>query len=173
MYRLNVFPIELPPLRQRHDDIPLLVEHFLSQRLLQHNGQVTVSMRALLAMRQYDWPGNVRELRNILERAALLCDHGIIEPDMLGPDFAHLTGNSQDDARHEGTQSHLDEPLQQSTLAVAGTGSILAQQERSMIEAALSQSNWNKAAASRLLGISWDNLRYRIKKYKITKPKNL
>ncbi|HAI13121.1 MAG TPA: sigma-54-dependent Fis family transcriptional regulator [Phycisphaerales bacterium] len=168
MYRLNVFPIELPPLRLRSEDVPPLVEHFLSQRPMQYNGQVTVSMPALLALKQYDWPGNVRELRNVLERAALLCDHGIIEVDMLGPEFA-------DHSCSNGTNPSADgAPIAaaSSQTTTGGTKSILAQQERSMIEAALEQANWNKAAAARLLGISWDNLRYRIKKYKITKPED-
>ncbi|MAX24351.1 MAG: DNA-binding response regulator [Phycisphaeraceae bacterium] len=166
MYRLNVFPIELPPLRQRRDDIPLLVEHFLSERPMQYNGEVTVSMPALLALKQHDWPGNIRELRNVLERAALLCDAGVIEMDMLGPDFAPDS--------YDPTSDPMAPPAtnadQEARMSTTGTQSVLAQQERSMIEAALEQSNWNKAAAARLLGISWDNLRYRIKKYKIKKP---
>lgn len=166
MYRLNVFPIELPPLRKRQEDIPLLVEHFLSQRPMQYNGQVTASMQALLALKQHDWPGNVRELRNVLERAALLCDHGIIEVDMLGLDFASDSGNNMTNTSARGDQKYTET----SPLTTTGTSSILAQQERSMVEAALEQSNWNKAAAARLLGISWDNLRYRIKKYKIKRP---
>lgn len=166
MYRLNVFPIELPTLRQRPDDIPLLVEHFLAQRPMQYNGQVTASMQALLALKEHDWPGNVRELRNVLERAALLCDHGIIEVDMLGLDFAPDSGNNLTNQ----TVSDTPNPNPTDQMSTTGTGSILAQQERSMIEAALEQANWNKAAAARLLGISWDNLRYRIKKYKIKRP---
>lgn len=167
MYRLNVFPIELPPLRSRQEDIDLLIAHFLDQRPMQHNGKVSVSLEAILALRQHDWPGNVRELRNTLERAALLSEDGIIDVNTLGPDFAHHVNHSHvgNDAPMA-TDTHLraDEPA-------GASRSILAQQERSMVEAALQQANWNKAQAARLLGISWDNLRYRIKKYKITRPK--
>ena len=164
MYRLNVFPIELPPLRLRQEDIPLLAEHFLTQRqsIFSPNESITLSTAAMISLCQYDWPGNVRELRNVLERSALLCDDGIVEPDTLGPDFADNTITNAQDSKQS------NEPL-----STTGTNSVLAQQERSTIEAALQHANWNKAAAARTLGISWDNLRYRIKKYKITKPKNL
>jgi transcriptional regulator with GAF, ATPase, and Fis domain len=166
MYRLNVFPIELPALRQRRDDIPLLVEHFLSERPMQYNGEVSVSLPALLALKQHDWPGNIRELRNVLERAALLCDAGVIELDMLGPDFAPDSNDPMADPMATSGSDHESD----ARMTTTGTKSILAQQERSMVQAALEQSDWNKAAAARLLGISWDNLRYRIKKYKIKKP---
>ena len=164
MYRLNVFPIELPPLRLRSNDIPLLVEHFLTNRqnLDDMPTPIKLSAPAMIALTQYDWPGNIRELRNVLERAALLCDEGIIDPITLGPDFASSSSTMPQNSE-----------LPLTSMTTTGTQSVLAQQERSMIEAALQQTGWNKAAAARTLGISWDNLRYRIKKYKLTKPKNM
>lgn len=164
MYRLNVFPIELPPLRLRPNDIPLLAEYFLANRqnLDDFQTPIQLSATAMLALRQYDWPGNIRELRNVLERASLLCDDGMIDPITLGPDFASSYPTMP-----------LNSETAPSSMTTTGTQSALAQQERSMIEAALQQTSWNKAAAARILGISWDNLRYRIKKYKITKSQNL
>src|SRR2546427_4079781 len=81
-YRLNVIPIKLPPLRQRRDDIPLLVDHFL-KRFAQNNPAKTVSKEAMELLMKYDWPGNVRELENIIERALILDEGGVIGPEDL------------------------------------------------------------------------------------------
>ena len=88
-YRLSVFPIELPPLRERRDDIPELVLHFLGAKQ-RHAGRgpETITAAAMDALGAYDWPGNIRELQNEVERAALLCgdDPGI-------SDYTHLAGD--------------------------------------------------------------------------------
>src|SRR5262249_41671644 len=76
-YRLHVITIELPPLRQRREDVPLLVEHFLSTRPI-GQARAQVSPDALEALARYDWPGNVRELANMLERAQILAENGVI-----------------------------------------------------------------------------------------------
>jgi len=72
-YRLNVLPIQLPPLRERVEDIPLLVDHFLAELNREKGGAVSVGPRALTALTCYSWPGNVRELRNLIERLVILC----------------------------------------------------------------------------------------------------
>jgi formate hydrogenlyase transcriptional activator len=74
-YRLNVFPIQVPPLRERVDDVPLLVE-YLVDRYAQKAGKRirSISKRTLQLFQSYDWPGNVRELQNVIERAVILCD---------------------------------------------------------------------------------------------------
>jgi DNA-binding NtrC family response regulator len=82
-YRLNVFSLHIPPLRERRDDIPLLVEHFVRDSTVVAKRQVSVSLSAMDVMRRYSWPGNVRELENVIERALILCDSGIIEPEHL------------------------------------------------------------------------------------------
>ena len=82
-YRLNVFSLHIPPLRSRIDDIELLVDHFLHSSAITARRQVVVSPRALEVMRRYTWPGNVRELENLIERALILCDDGVIEPEHL------------------------------------------------------------------------------------------
>src|SRR5437867_558432 len=81
-YRLNVIPIRLPSLRQRRDDIPLLVDHFL-KRHAQNNPPKTVEKDAMELMMKYDWPGNVRELENVMERALVLDESGVVEPEDL------------------------------------------------------------------------------------------
>jgi transcriptional regulator with GAF, ATPase, and Fis domain len=149
-YRLSVFPIHLPPLRERLDDLPLLVEHLLSQvapRL--GRGMPSVSDEAMACLRRYAWPGNVRELRNVVERAALLAE-GTIQPGDLPTEIARAEEIAANAASEE-------------------TTSVLAETERELILKALEETNWNQSAAARKLGISRDILRYRIKRYSLTK----
>jgi two-component system NtrC family response regulator len=90
-YRLNVFEIRLPPLRERREDIPLLVDHFIGKL----GGDLRVSEKALALLMDHPFPGNVRELWNVMERASILCGEGTIGPEHLPPEFAgsrHLPG---------------------------------------------------------------------------------
>jgi len=152
-YRLNVFPITIPPLRQRPEDIPALVEHFLSvlsEELKIDRPELTAEAAGALA--GYHYPGNIRELRNILERACLLADGGVIQP-------GHLS---------------LERPLGEEAPPPADDGpqpSSLAAAEKVLIIRALRASGWNQSRAARSLGISRDNLRYRVKKYGIEIPR--
>ena len=82
-YRLNVFSVQIPPLRERRDDIPLLVDHFIRNSAVTQRRTVRVSNEAMKVLRRYAWPGNARELENVIERALILCDAGIIEPEHL------------------------------------------------------------------------------------------
>ena len=85
-YRLNVFAIELPPLRQRKDDLPLLIQAFLTEFNARNNKSVAaVDPTAMRMLEQYNWPGNVRELRNVVERAVILSAGEFIEPKHLPP----------------------------------------------------------------------------------------
>ncbi len=145
-YRLNVFPIHLPPLRERREDVPALAEHFAAlacQNLGVPPRRLAAETVALLVA--YDWPGNIRELCNIVERAVLMCDGTDLLPAHLPAD---ITGSTPTAA------------------AFAGAG--LWATERAMIVNALREARWNKSKAARALGISRDNLRYRLKKYNIS-----
>ena len=144
-YRLNVFPIHLPPLRERHDDIPALVEHFAKSACAQMGlPQRRVSPEAMAILSGYEWPGNIRELANVIERAALMCDAADIYP-------AHLPLEIT-----KGGEAN-----------VSGHSGGLRETERAMIVKALNDNRWNQSATARALGISRDNLRYRLKKYNI------
>jgi Nif-specific regulatory protein len=147
-YRLNVFPIHLPPLRDRREDIPLLVEHFVERNARELGWRkpevVRESMELLCA---YRWPGNIREMRNVMERAVLLCDTGRITPETLPRE---IVGEPRAEQR-EG-------------------GSALEGYEKAMIVKALEDANWNQTKAAQSLGISRDNLRYRLRKYQIRRP---
>ena len=82
-YRLNVFSLQIPPLRERTDDIPTLVEHFVRNSAMTQKRTARVSEPAMQVLLRYPWPGNVRELENVIERALILCDSGVIEPEHL------------------------------------------------------------------------------------------
>jgi DNA-binding NtrC family response regulator len=131
-FRLNVVSIDLPPLRERREDIPALVEHLLTTRQL---GQARCGVRpdAMRAILGYHWPGNVRELANVLERAQILAEGGVITPDDL-PE-AMLAGPAEAGGADAG-------PLN------------LAAQERRAVQEALRQTKGNKVYAAKLLGVS-------------------
>jgi two-component system NtrC family response regulator len=145
-YRLNVFPIPVPSLRQRRDDIPALVDHFAAIAIAQLGvGQRTISPEAIRFLTAYNWPGNIRELANVIERAVLLCDGTELLPEHLPPEIVSASEAEVTDAAPGG----------------------LWASERAMIVKALQENDWNQSKAARLLGISRDNLRYRVKKYDI------
>ncbi len=152
-YRLNVFHVPVPALRERRDDIPLLVRHFIGRldpRLAQSPQAVTpAAMERLLA---YDWPGNVRELGNLVERALVLAQGRPIDCHHLPAEL----GRSQDRPDAGGTEV--------ASLAMQPRVEAL---ERELIGQALARSGGNKAAAARLLEISERSLWYRLKKYGI------
>ncbi len=162
-YRLNVFPIHLPPLRARPEDIPLLVRHYA--RLASINlgaGACEVSAPAMSRLVAYDWPGNIRELANVVERAVLMADGPAVTPDHLPPELTRADG------RGGAPATRATEPR---GAAVSGPGrpSTLHDAERAMIVDALRQNGWNQTRAAEALGISRDHLRYRVKKYGIAK----
>jgi len=154
-FRLNVFPIELPPLRNRRPDIPLLIAQFLKRLASDMKMPLPeILPDAVSALTRYDFPGNIRELQNILERACLLC---------CGPD-------DDPNAPLSILPEHL--PRDITALPAESQGrSALAAGEKAMILDALHANNWNQSKAARALGISRDNIRYRIKKYGIKRPK--
>jgi len=145
-YRLNVFPIHLPPLKERKEDIPLLVDHFLK------NGSKSarVSSQTLQLLIKYSWPGNVRELRNSLERAAVMCKNGAIKPYHL-PENIISTHNTFNMSASQ--ELSLNEQL--------------AEIEQGMIIEALHRASGIQVKAAELLGIKQRSLWHRIKKYGI------
>ena len=148
-YRLNVFPIHIPPLRERREDIPLLVEHFISRAAVDlrlAKPELSDDVTALLI--SHDWPGNIRELQNVVERMVLMSDGQVIDVSILPPEIAGDDAQAGDDA---------------------GDSSLWGY-EKAMIIKALKNNNWNQTRAARELGISRDNLRYRVKKYEIKRP---
>lgn len=147
-YRLNVVPIRLPPLRERADDIPLLVDRYLAESCSQHHrGQKEVSREAMRLLRLYGWPGNVRQLRNLMERLVVTVKDTTIQPTHLPEEIQA----GKEDAR---------------TMLIA-LGTSLEQIERQVIERTLKEVTNHREHAARLLGISLRTLQYKIKEYEI------
>jgi two-component system, NtrC family, response regulator AtoC len=154
-FRLKVFPLQLPPLRRRREDLALLAAQFVAQmnRRLSRNLK-GVSQAALQVMREYDWPGNVRELRNVIERGVLLAPGDQILP-------AHLPVELR-------RTEEAPVPEGGSAVSLPAGGVSLAAVERRLIEEALEKAGGNQVRAARMLEISRDTLRYRMKKYGLT-----
>ena len=159
-YRLNVFPITLPPLHERVEDLPLLVDHFIRQVVPSLGVQAPkITEAAMSCLMQYTWPGNIRELRNVIERSTLLAGASITVDD-LPREVASPGGMLAREIGHEGGDEGESE----------NGGSKLEGHERALLLQALNSSNWNQSEAARQLGISRDHMRYRVKKYGFKKP---
>jgi DNA-binding NtrC family response regulator len=154
-YRLNVIRIRMPPLRERRDDIPLLVMHFIDQFNREFRKRTRgFSPEAMDQMVRYGWPGNVRELRNVIERAMIL-----ETKERLGVD--DLPG----EIRASSPAGHGDEPSERAGFALPEEGYGLKKMEEDMLRQALTKTGGNQSRAATLLNISRDALRYKMKKY--------
>ena len=145
-YRLNVMPINMPALRERVEDIPDLAR-FLVEKISRSQGRpLTIMDSAIRLLMRYDWPGNVRELENCLERAAIMCEDGKIDRDVI-----NLTGLDENTPAPDmaGMQANVD--LEDPEL-----------DERERVIAALEQAGWVQAKAARLLGLTPRQIAYRI-----------
>jgi two-component system response regulator AtoC len=160
-YRLNVFAIRLPPLRDRREDVLPLSEAFLAEygRTL-GRPPAGISRDARKRLMEYHWPGNVRELRNILERAAILCDGGLITAE-------HLALTSEPGvARAPAPPVGEDAPIEPPPAAFdPSTDGVLRSMERSMIEQALQNARFNKSKAAQALGLTRAQLYVRMRRY--------
>jgi DNA-binding NtrC family response regulator len=149
-YRLKVIPINLPPLRERPEDIPLLVKHFIDHfnREFKKNTR-GVTHTAMQALMEYPWPGNIRELKNLIERVMILENKEMIDH----PDLP--------------TEILVQEPYRpvEQAFTLPPGGVILEDVEKSLIEQALKRTGGNQTRAAKLLGLTRDTLRYRLKKF--------
>lgn len=147
-YRLSVVPVHLPPLRERKEDVPLLVEHFLRKYNKKAKKNIGgVSARAIKALAEYDWPGNIRELENTIERGVVLSKtNGIDLEDLMYHGISASTGSAG---------------------SVAGKYKTLEEMEKEHIKAVLQAQFGNKSRAASALGIDRKTLWAKIKKYKI------
>jgi transcriptional regulator with PAS, ATPase and Fis domain len=152
-YRLNVFPIEVPPLRQRKEDIPLLVEYFVDRYASKAGKKITaINKKSLELLQSYAWPGNIRELQNVIERSVIICDSENLSVDETWLGRRVLPADSP------------TQPLSEK----------LATQEKEIIEAALAESNGKvsgPSGAAARLGIPQSTLDSKIKSLKINKQR--
>ncbi|MBI1925422.1 sigma-54-dependent Fis family transcriptional regulator, partial [Candidatus Poribacteria bacterium] len=147
-YRLNVVPIHIPPLRQRIEDIPLLVDYFLEQFCRENRkAKMAMTSDALEILRQYDWPGNIRELRNLIERLVILSPRQTIEMEDIPRD---LYGTDQ-----EGVSTQA--PLRDARYEF----------ESRFILNRLQANDWNITETARQLGIERTNLHRKMRQYNI------
>jgi DNA-binding NtrC family response regulator len=153
-YRLNVFAIRLPPLRERRDDVLQLTEAFIEE-IGRSIGRppAGISREARQALLDYHWPGNVRELRNILERAAILCDGGLIA------------------AEHLALRPPVAPPMNAAPAAAepGPAAQDLKSVERALITKALKDAHFNKSEAAKALGLTRAQLYVRLRKHGLDK----
>jgi Nif-specific regulatory protein len=149
-YRLRVFPIRLPPLRERREDIPLLVEHFLRKYTVEMNKPVAgVTPEALDQLAAYSWPGNIRELENEVQRLVIQCDNeGFITPELLAPSVRKVEGLLGRVAPKKGTLKDMMEEV-----------------ERWLLVEALREHGGNKTKTAETLGITREGLHKKLAKY--------
>ena len=147
LYRLNVIPLHIPPLRERKEDIPLLVNHFIQQFCCENGKRVkSVSPEAMEFLKQYDWPGNVRELKNIIERIII-----VVEGDEISADEVATTIPVTEEM-----------PTGEESL-----GELVAQYEKKQILDALEKNDWNISRTARELKIDRANLHRKLRQWKL------
>ncbi|MCX8049195.1 MAG: nif-specific transcriptional activator NifA [Methylohalobius sp.] len=149
-YRLNVMPIQLPPLRERIEDIPVLAKFLVEKIGRKQNRELSITDSAIRLLMRHNWPGNVRELENIIERAAVLCQGSVIDRDAILESGIKENLTTQSHPPH--TSVNLNDPNLE---------------ERERVIAALEQAGWVQAKAARLLGMSPRQIAYRIQTLKI------
>jgi DNA-binding NtrC family response regulator len=153
-YRLNVFQINLPPLRQREGDLPLLTEALIRDMNRKHGCKVTEAAKdSLEQLQRYNWPGNVRELRNVIERAVIIAGEGPLTPAHLPRDFGYPAG-----AKAPAEYKDMDSVR-------LPVGTTVSEAERALIMLTLQHTKNNKTRAAEILGISLKTLFNKLKEY--------
>jgi len=167
-YRLNVFPIEVAPLRERQSDIPLLIHEMIARIERENRGSVRLSKKAIAMLQQYPWPGNVRELANLIERLAILFPHGVVDSKDL-PEKYQSEGNLEiSEAAADDVMVSMSEPdLSQLPGEGIDMKKYLTDIEVSLIEQALSKSDNVVARAATMLNMRRTTLVEKMRKYQI------
>jgi DNA-binding NtrC family response regulator len=162
-YRLSVFAIRLPPLRERPEEIPLLAHHFVEQCAREFDKPIdSITPRAMAVLEAHDWPGNVRELENAMERAVLLADGRTIDLDTIPAAGDHSTAVWQDIPDDAASLAALKQELRASSVERI---------ERLFVLKALRTASWNVSQAARNVGMARPNLHALMRKHDITAPR--
>jgi two-component system, NtrC family, nitrogen regulation response regulator GlnG len=167
-YRLNVVPINIPPLRERSDDIPLLVNHFIKKHTEKDSVKKTFNKEALLELKRYKWPGNVRELENLIKRIIILTPQDIIDKDVA---LNHISKIENKNNKFENislgasVEKHLNQYFDSHVNQLPANGlydRVIQEVERPLIIKTLNLVNGNQLKAAELLGINRNTLRKKI-----------
>ncbi len=164
-YRLNVVPIMLPPLRNRKEDLPLLIDHFLRDSNSRNNRQVMLSREVLSFLESYTWPGNVRELQNLIERLVIMTDGST-----AGLNELPAVMRAVPEQKSAAAVSPAFAGGQPRRIETAGHRS-LEDLEKEEVVSALARNAWIQVRAARELGLTRRQLGYRIKKFKLVSPR--
>jgi len=167
-YRLNEITLVIPPLRERRDDVPLLVNHFLDRyNRLYDKKYPELSPEAMSRLVEFGWPGNVRQLENLIKQVVVRGDESIIG-DLLSTSVAPASPVA---APLSGGEEEMSEELVNSYSLKKRVGYAVAREEKKLISEVLNKTNWNRRKASDLLEISYRSLLYKIKEYKLNSSK--
>jgi len=178
-YRLNVIPLNLPPLRERYEDVKLLIEHYMKKFMKEHNKNMSLSKAAMELLLDYPWPGNIRELQNTMERLVLICPEGEVLPEMLN----HVLPFNYQKLYNTAAPEPVAQPTVQSMPPVAPppveevyaapaeshpvTKATLQELEKESIIQALIENRGIQTKAAAQLGMTPRQIGYKIKKYDI------
>jgi Nif-specific regulatory protein len=164
-YRLNVIPINLPPLRERYEDVKLLIEHYLQKFLKEHHKKMTISKEALELLLNYPWPGNIRELQNTMERIVLICPDGEVIPEMLN----HVLPFNYQKLLMTNTPQEIQPipAIEEEKPLNPPTKKTIKEMEKESIIQALIDSKGIRTKAAAQLGMTARQIGYKIKKYDI------
>jgi len=174
-YRLNVIPINLPPLRERYEDVRLLLEHYMKKFMKEHRKHMTLSKEAIETLLDYPWPGNIRELQNTMERLVLICPEGEVVPEMLNHvlPFNYQKMRMKPVAEPEPAPVVEEAPPQQYAPPAEEqpvhplTKSSMQEMEKEAIIQALIDNRGIQTKAARQLGMTARQIGYKMKKYEI------
>ncbi|MDH4317821.1 MAG: nif-specific transcriptional activator NifA [Desulfobulbaceae bacterium] len=167
-YRLNVVPVHLPALRERREDTPLLLDHFLQASNLENKREVSLSRETLQFLVDYDWPGNVRELRNLIERLVIMTDRDMVRVSDLPSFMLAEPERKRESLAPQSIPVAPQKPPVSYTMQLPGES--LENIERRQVEAALNRHGWVQARAARELGLTQRQIGYRIKKFGLQSP---
>ena len=167
-FRLNVVPLNLPPLRRRRDDIPLLLDHFLRASNKRNEKSLRMSREFLDFLSGYDWPGNVRELQNLVERLVILATGEVLQVEDLPEYILNPETDNTPPAIRPVLAGHGEEAP--ANAARPPVRKFLRDMEREQVESALIRNGWVQSRAARELGLTQRQMGYRIKKYALRLP---
>ncbi|MDD2905514.1 MAG: sigma 54-interacting transcriptional regulator [Sulfurimonas sp.] len=177
-YRLNVIPINLPPLRERYEDVKLLIEHYLKKFMKEHRKEMSFSKEAIEILLDYPWPGNIRELQNTMERIVLICPNGIIIPEMLNHvlpfnyqkiymSYENTPKETKNMPQNTPLTPYKKEEYEESEPKAMITKMSLQEMEKESILKSLIKHRGIQTKAATELGMTARQIGYKIKKYDI------